>query len=81
MALKARNATSDVPFIPFDGEQPRLRISTVPHIRPSNDHNFGGPGSFPALFAVEGQDGTDDAPLNPPLDRPRIRILRGGVYW
>ncbi|MEP9374494.1 zinc metalloprotease HtpX [Mesorhizobium sp. KR1-2] len=83
MALKATNATSDVPFIPFDGAPPRMRAPSVPHIKPSSGRYFGGPGSFPALFAVETANDAPAcaAPLNPPRDGPRIRILRGGVYW
>lgn len=81
MALKARAEHSQGGD--FGDEPPVLRRrSSVPRIRLHPPH-----GAFGGRFLLEG--GEDEAdrqpaceqPLNPPRNGPRLRPLRGGVWW
>jgi len=84
MALKSTQPPLETPFAPYEAPQRRRRASTVPHIRPPHSGpHFGGMGNFSRLFAMEPGDDApaSAAPLNPPHGRPRIRLMRGGVYW
>ncbi|PSJ62190.1 peptidase M48 Ste24p [Mesorhizobium soli] len=84
MALKS-TGSGEAPLDAFAMSPRRKSHSLVPHIRPSSGPDFGGMGNFPAFFAMEPDSDHDrpasDVPLNPPKGRPRIRVMRGGVYW
>jgi heat shock protein HtpX len=81
MALKAQ--TNDHPGGEFgDGPPVLRRRSPVPRIRLQAPH-----GIFGGQFLLEGGETEADRlpacaqPLNPPRNGPRIRPLRGGVWW
>lgn len=65
-----------------------VRPSVVPKIRTTPRVGGPHPGGFGAsLFLADPPVEPDDAgpasgrPLNPPQDGPRIRVLKGGVWW
>ena len=80
-------AGSLAPDVSGEGRaRPRLRPSLVPRIA-----RHSGP-SLPRLHALVEDPGQNeaemddsapasDAPLNPPAGSPRIRAMRGGVWW
>ncbi len=92
MALKRAVEHGDLEVVAREPQrhgEPRLSI--VPKIRRSSGQSdFDGLSGVSSLFASPERFSTDeipehgpacDKPLNPPLGEPRVRPLRGGVYW